>query len=204
MTRIFISRHGRTAWHEEGRFAGTADIPLDEYGRRQAEMVASVLENEKFDCIFSSPLSRCLELARIVARGHGLEVEIEPRLKEIELGDWDGLTYGEILKRDGELIKMWTSDPTCVTVPGGESISDVFKRSMDWFYEVVNKYPEGQIFAVSHGGPIRAIIAGILEMPLSRMFRIGVDLASISIINFKGEFSYLETLNDTCHLSDIC
>ncbi|MDD5748650.1 MAG: histidine phosphatase family protein [Actinomycetota bacterium] len=203
MTRIVIARHGRTKWHVEGRYAGTTDVPLDDYGRTQAKRVAETLSDEKIDAVFSSPASRCLELAQIVALEHGLSVEKDERLREINFGDWDGMTFADILKRDGDAVSRWTSNPTSPTVPGGESVTDVYSRTWEWVSEVGSRFPGCCVFVASHGGPIRTIVAGILDLPLSRVFRTNVDLASISVVNYEGEFSNVEKLNDTCHLSGL-
>lgn len=203
MSRIVLVRHGRTAWHAEGRYAGTADVPLDGLGLEQARRVADHLADMRIDCIYSSPLSRCLELATMVAAGHGLEVELDDRIKEIDLGRWDGETYKEIFKKDGDILKKWTGDPTSVTIPGGESLTDVQARAMEWFTETANLRPDSTILASSHGGPIRAMIAAVIGLPLGRIFRLTVDLASISVVNYKGEFSNLEVLNQTRHLDGL-
>lgn len=203
MSKLVFVRHGRTAWHAEGRYAGTADIPLDDVGRRQAEAVVECLKGDDIDCVYSSPLSRCLELARLVAAGHGLEVKVDDRLREIDLGRWDGEKYEEIVEKDGELLRKWTEDPTSVTVPGGESLADVQERSMEWFRGVIAEHPRATVLASSHGGPIRAVLAGMLGLPLSNVFRLTVDLASISVVNYKGEFSNLGVLNETRHLAGI-
>lgn len=203
MSRIILVRHGRTAWHAEGRYAGTADIPPDDVGCRQAEAVARYFEGVKIDCIYSSPLSRCLDLAKEIAPGHGLEVVVDDRLREIDLGRWDGETYKEIFERDGEILRDWTRDPTSVAIPGGETLLAVQERSMDWFSDATATYPEGTVVASSHGGPIRTMIAAIIGSPLSRVFRLTVDLASISIVNYKDKYSNLELLNERCHLADV-
>jgi alpha-ribazole phosphatase len=203
LSRIILVRHGRTAWHAEGRYAGTTDVPLDELGLEQAERVTRYLENREVEVVYSSPLSRCLELASLVAAPHGLEVVVDERLREIDLGRWDGDTYSDILEKDGDILKKWTRDPTSVTIPGGESLAHVQERSMDWFREVSGSFPEGTVIASSHGGPIRAIIAGVLGLPLSRAFRLTVDLASVSVLNYFGKFSNLECLNDRAHLDGL-
>jgi len=203
MSRLILVRHGRTAWHAEGRYAGTADVELDDVGRKQVELVVKRLADAGVEHVYSSPLSRCLELAERVAESHGLDVTVDERLREIDLGRWDGVLYTDIIKNDGEILKKWTADPSSVTVPDGESLAAVQERSMQWFSQAVADYPEGTIIASSHGGPIRSILAAVIEMPLSRIFRLQVDLASISIVNYKGKFSNLELLNETCHLEPL-
>jgi len=203
LSKILLVRHGRTAWHKEGRYAGTADVPLDDIGKEQVERVVAQLTDVEIACVYSSPLSRCHELAKAVAADHGLEVAVDPRLGEIDLGRWDGETYADIVARDGEMLKRWTEDPTSITVPGGESLIAVQDRAMTWFAEATAAYPDKTIVASSHGGPIRAMISAVLGLPLAHLFRLTVNLASISTVNYKGHFSNLEELNDRCHLAGI-
>ena len=203
MSRLILVRHGRTAWHAEGRYAGTADVELDDVGRRQVELVVKRLADAGVEHVYSSPLSRCLELAGRVAESHGLDVTVDERLREIDLGRWDGVLYTDIIKNDGEILRKWTADPSSMTVPDGESLAAVQERSMQWLSQAVADYPEGTIIASSHGGPIRSILAAVIDLPLSRIFRLQVDLASISIVNYKGKFSNLELLNETCHLEGL-
>ncbi|MHB8896022.1 MAG: alpha-ribazole phosphatase [Candidatus Geothermincolia bacterium] len=203
MSKIILVRHGRTAWHAEGRYAGTADVKLDEAGREQVARVVERLSGVEFAAIYTSPLSRCHELAAAVAADHGMEPVTDPRLGEIDLGRWDGETFQEIIEKDGEMLKRWTEDPTSVTVPGGESLISVQDRAMAWFAEATMAHPDALIMASSHGGPIRAIVSAVLGLPLAHLFRLTIDLASITTINYKGMFSNLEEMNDRCHLAGL-
>lgn len=203
MSKIILVRHGQTAWHVEGRYAGTTDVPLDETGRKQVELVAGHLAGFKVDRVCSSPLSRCFDMACRIAEEHGLEVEVDARLREIDLGRWDGEMMEDIVKNDGELLKQWTNDPSSMSVPGGESLGAVQERSMEWYREAGEADFEGTVVAASHGGPIRAILASVIGLSLSYVFRLQVDLASISVVNYKGKFSNLELLNERCHLGDL-
>ena len=203
LSRIILVRHGRTAWHAEGRYAGTSDVELDEAGREQVARVVGALAGVELASIYSSPLSRCYELAAAVAADHGMEVITDARLGEIDLGRWDGETLKDIVEKDGEILKRWTEDPTAVTVPGGESLTSVQGRSMAWLAETAAAHPEATVLASSHGGPIRAIVSAVLGLPLANLFRLTVDLASFTTVNSKGAFSNLEELNDRCHLAGL-
>jgi alpha-ribazole phosphatase len=196
-------RHGRTAWHAEGRYAGTADVPLDELGLEQARRVADNFNDSRIDVVYSSPLSRCLELAEMVARPHGLEVVIDERLREIDLGRWDGQMLEDIIKQDGEILRQWTRDPDSVTIPDGETLASVQERSMSWYDEACARDSDGIILASSHGGPIRAVLAKVIGLPLSNIFRLTVDLASISVLNHMGKFSNMESMNLRHHLDGL-
>jgi alpha-ribazole phosphatase len=203
LSKLILVRHGRTAWHAEGRYAGTADVPLDDTGKAQVARVVERLSKVEPAAIYTSPLSRCHELAVAVAADHSMEAVSDARLGEIDLGRWDGETFQNIIEKDGDILKRWTEDPTSVTVPGGESLISVQERAMAWFAEATTEHAEATIIASSHGGPIRAIIAAVLGLPLAHLFRLTVDLASITTINYKGMFSNLEELNDRCHLAGL-
>ena len=203
MSRVILVRHGQTAWHAEGRYAGNTDVPLDEVGREQVRRVVARLEGLDIDYVFSSPLSRCLELAVAVASDHSLKAMVDERMREIDLGRGDGKTYKEIFEHDGELLGRWTRDPASFAVPGGESLQDVQKRALDWFFAASAMAPEGTVMVCSHGGPIRALIAWLVGMPLGNAFRLTVDLAAVSVVNYKGDFSNLELLNDRSHLDGL-
>jgi broad specificity phosphatase PhoE len=127
-------------------------------------------------------------------------VIVDDRLRELDLGRWDGEMLDEIVKRDGEILKQWTRDPTSVTIPGGESLIAAQERSLDWLTDASTSYGDARLFASSHGGPIRAILAGVIGLPLSMLFRLTVGLASISKLNYMGKFSNLETMNERSHL----
>jgi broad specificity phosphatase PhoE len=174
LSKIILVRHGRTAWHAEGRYAGTADVPLDEVGRAQVARVVERLSGVNFAAIYTSPLSRCHELAVEVAKEHGMEAISDARLGEIDFGRWDGETFQNIIEKDGDILKRWTEDPTSITIPGGESLLSV-----------------------------QDIISAVLGLPLAHLFRLTVDLASVTTINYKGMFSNLEEMNDRCHLTGL-
>ena len=94
--RLILVRHGSTAWNEEGKYQGTIDIPLSDRGRQEAEMVAERLRDEKIDAVYSSNLRRARETAEIIARPHGLPVQVIEELGEMNFGDWEGMTAQEI------------------------------------------------------------------------------------------------------------
>lgn len=123
MSRLILVRHGQTAWHAEGRYAGTADVPLDEVGKEQSSRVAAYLADAGITRIFSSPLSRCHYLAEEASRRCGARLTVDDRLREIDLGRWDGLDYRTIVEQDGEMLHQWLADPASAGIPGGGSTS---------------------------------------------------------------------------------
>ena len=122
--RIILIRHGSTIWNEEGKYQGTIDVPLSDRGRQEAEMVAERLREEKIKAIYSSNLGRARETAEIIARPHGLPVQVIDELGEINFGDWEGLTAQEIKDKFGEqAYRTWLEDPVNADISGGDRIT---------------------------------------------------------------------------------
>jgi phosphoserine phosphatase len=149
-TFVFI-RHGTTDWNREGRFQGQLDIPLNSEGRHQAEAVKERLGSAAFDEIYSSPLQRACETARIIAGERVIQTDW--RLAEIHHGDWQGLTKNEIASRWPDAWTAWIKDPLGTTTGNGESPHDVRRRVEDFL-----KTAKGQaVLCVSHGIVIQTV-----------------------------------------------
>lgn len=205
MGTVYLLRHGETEYHAQQRLLGRLDIGLNERGREQAERVVEFFRGIGLDAVYSSPLRRCMETAAPTARAHGLNVEAMEGLLEVDMGEWDGRTFRELFQSEGELIGRWMRNPSSVTIPGGEDFGAVRRRVMDAVQEIVSRHPGNErVLIVSHGGPIRGILCEALGMDLDMMFRIQIDLASISAIKYfeKGipDSAMVILVNETYHL----
>ncbi len=199
--RLILARHCQTSWHAERRYVGSTDLPLDDTGMKQAKLVASHLTDTELDAVYSSPLSRCLQLANMIVEGRSLDVTIDRRLHEIDLGRWTGQSYDDVALRDEETLKRWLEDPASVTLPDGESILDVRERVKSWLEDALDAYLGRTVLVSSHSTPIKVMLTLLLGLPLSGVHSLSVSLASISSITYDGKSSNLELMNDTCHLS---
>ncbi len=150
MTRLILVRHGETDWNREGRIQGWLDIELNELGRKQAMSLADELKEEKIESIYSSSLRRALETAKLIAKSHSLEVKEEPNLKEINQGEWQGLTVDETRLRYGKLYERWLTAPLEVRSPGGETIKEAYGRVTSSCRKIVEGHPNGTICIVAH------------------------------------------------------
>jgi broad specificity phosphatase PhoE len=159
MTKVFLVRHGATPWNIEKRAQGHADIDLNEEGRKQAAAVATELAHEELSAVYSSDLKRALDTASAIANTHGLEVTVDPDFREIDQGEWEGLTTDEIRARWPEL---WGPNRHYNPRPGGESPQEVKERSLRALAKAVQAHPDAAIAVVSHGGTIRWISAEAL------------------------------------------
>ena len=159
MTKVFLVRHGATLWNIEKRAQGHADIDLSDEGRKQAAAVATELAHEELSAVYSSDLKRAFDTAKTIADSHGLEVIVDPDFREIDQGEWEGLTTDEIQARWPDL---WGPNRHYNARPGGESPQQVKKRSLAALGRAVASNPDSSIAVVSHGGTIRWLSAEAL------------------------------------------
>ncbi|MFN2526210.1 MAG: histidine phosphatase family protein [Actinomycetota bacterium] len=170
MARLFLVRHGATDWNVTKRAQGQADIELNDAGRKQAVATAQELAHlEDVKAVYSSDMKRALATAKVIADGHGVEVMTDPDLREIDQGEWTGLTVEEIKMGWPEL---WGPARHYNTRPGGESPAQVRKRALEALARIVAQHPEGSVIVVSHGGTIRWLSAEALGYDERRSARI--------------------------------
>jgi len=205
MGTAYLLRHGETEYHAQQRLLGRLDIGLDARGREQAAKVAVFFRDIPIAAIYCSPLKRCLETAAPIAADKGLDVKVMEGLMEVDMGEWDGRSLKELLEEDGERVGMWMRDPSSVPIPGGEDFGSVRTRVMAAMEEITAAHPgDDHVLVVTHGGPIRGIICEALRLGLDRMFRLQIDLASISAVKYyDGGISrsgMVTLVNETLHL----
>ena len=152
-------RHGETEWNAAKRAQGQADVPLNERGRQQAAAAADDLAVHQVAAVYSSDLSRAIDTAALIARVHEVDVVTDPDLREIDQGEWEGLTTAEIKSRWPHL---WGPARHYRARPGGESPQQVRRRALAALKRVVDRYPGETVVVVSHGGTIRWISAEAL------------------------------------------
>ena len=157
MTTILLTRHGESDWNAAGRWQGHADRPLTEFGRRQAELLASRLAHVTFDAAYASDLRRAWETAEIALAGRGLEVVRLPELREVDVGSWSGLSRTDVAERFPEAFERWRSGGH--GWDDGEPYDAMAERVVAAVCRIASAHPAGQVLVVSHGGPIRAIKA---------------------------------------------
>jgi len=139
MLTLVLTRHGLTGKSEPEQHLGQRiDISINEAGRRQAEALARRLAPVRFDRAITSPLFRARETAAIV--GHGIRVEADPRLREMDYGGWEGMTYQQIDVRDAAFRREWELAPDRLACPGGESGNDVAARVRSFLAELLDEH----------------------------------------------------------------
>ena len=197
---IVLVRHGQTQWNAENRFRGRADIPLDDFGIRQAEAAATRLSKYPATAVYASPLQRTMMTARPVAEKLGLTVQPLDGLIDIDYGRWQGLSTEEALEQDSTLYHTWIESPQNAVFPGGEGLQDVRNRSKGVIDMVLASHRNETVILVSHMVVCRVFICVILGLDNSHFWQIGQDINAINTIGLKENGLVLNSLNDTCHL----
>jgi probable phosphoglycerate mutase len=186
-TRLLLLRHGQTAMSAQRRYSGRADPELTELGLAQAAAAAAgirvVEDAEKVGAAYSSPLGRARQTAEPVAAALGVPVAVHDGLVETDFGDWDGLTFAEARERDPELHGRWLGDER-VPAPGGESFADVGRRVAALRDELLARHPGETLLLVTHVTPIKMLLRLALDVGPSVLYRMHLDLASLSVAEF--------------------
>lgn len=159
-THLSLIRHGETPWNTNGRWQGHARIPLNDEGKRQAALLAEHLApNAEITAIYTSDSLRTQQTADILAARLDKPVYPDDRLREIDMGEWQGLTREEIIEWDSERWTHIMSDPRRIPRPGGESGDQVSIRSIAALEEIIVRHRDEHVLVVTHGGTINNLLA---------------------------------------------
>jgi broad specificity phosphatase PhoE len=200
MTKLYLVRHGQTAWNVGEIFRGRADIPLDETGRREAGLAGEALREATIHAVYSSPLSRSFETAQLIAKFHNLPVEPLEAIIDISYGDWEGLSNERVRESYPELHKLWHEQPHKVCFPRGESLDEVRARTMTAVSRLVVKHEDRTIVLVAHRVPNKVICCALIGLDNSHFWRIQQDTACTNLFTHKNGEWIVSFLNDTSYL----
>ena len=199
-TTVLLARHGQTNSNVDSFFAGRCDEDLNDVGYAQVRSLSARLAGLPIASVYTSPLRRTYITATILAEPHGLGLEVIDDFNEIQLGDWQGLYADGIGQRWPELWQRSRIDPSELTIPGGESFSQVTERAVRAFQTVVASNQGKQVVVVTHDIIVRVLVAHILGVTNSIYRRFEIGNASLSMIRIVNGDARLITLNDTSHL----
>ncbi len=203
MLKIILIRHAESEWNPVGRYQGLLDPDLTERGRAQADLLGRELKKHSIDVLYTSPLRRTYETARIVGAHLGIDPVVEERIREIDHGRWSGLLVEEVKRKFPEEFETWIRSPEKAKFEGGESLRDVLERVSDFLEEIKEKHRGETVGIVSHTVPIRCMLCALLEIDLSHFWDFGCDNASYSVVYLEEGRAVLRELNVTCHLGDL-
>lgn len=200
-TRMLLLRHGQTALSVERRYSGRGNPELTSLGERQAAAAAEHLAaRNDIAAIVASPLTRAQHTAHALARATGVEVETLAELTETDFGEWEGLTFAEASARFPDVHRRWLGD-TSVAAPGGESFDEVRERVEIARRKLIASYAGSTVVVVSHVTPIKTLLQLALDVGPSILYRLHLDLASLSAADFYPDGgSSVRLVNDTSYL----
>jgi broad specificity phosphatase PhoE len=155
---LLLIRHAESSWNAAGRWQGHGDPPLSDRGRAQANELARELARETIDVLVSSDLRRAAETAAILGQARGLQPELNPRLRELDLGDWEGLTSDQIERTAGDVLRRLNDGDLDVRPGGGENLRELEQRALLVVTELVDAHPGRRLAIVTHLGVIRALL----------------------------------------------
>jgi broad specificity phosphatase PhoE len=199
--KLILVRHGETEWNKQRRIQGSrSDTRLSQEGLKEADRLAAALRTERIDAIYSSPLKRAAETAQIIAEACRLRVQLFDELKEIDVGELDGLFERELTGRYQDAWKGLREGNASAPLPGGESLQDVQKRTSWAVDRILERHIDGTVVVVGHLLANLAIVCQVLGMDLGQVIQLRQAPASMTILDMTTRGNSLVLLNDTCHL----
>jgi broad specificity phosphatase PhoE len=189
--RIFLLRHGRPQFPDDRKYIyGQTDFPLSDAGKNEAKAIGKALAGVPMSRIISSDLLRAVDTAKIVAglqRKKLCALEQDPALREINMGEWEGLTKDEITTGYVEIFRRRGQDVENVTPPGGESLGQLQARGVTAFERIAEESKSlGNILIVAHGAIMWSIVSGLFGMALGDLYRFGLDYCCVHLIEHCG------------------
>ena len=201
--RLFVVRHGETAWSRERRFAGARDVPLTPEGLRQCEAVARTLASQGVAAVYASPLERARASAEVIAKPHRLTVEIEPAFREMALGEWEGLTREEVAARFPADYERWCTAPHLLHLAAGEPLGEVAVRVTAGVRELQEAHAGETVVLVSHAIVIRLIVLDALGLGHERLWTVDATPAGITEIEYEPGWATVHRMNTLAHLEAV-
>lgn len=201
VTKLLLIRHGETKWNALGKFQGCTDIELSDAGIEQAEYLKKSIE-DSFDVVYTSPLMRAKKTAEVICDGTDIKPIVADNIREINFGEWEGLTIKEIAELYPEEFKKWRTDDIDAPICGGDkSIKLACERAKNCVEKIIDENRGKTIAIVAHGGIIKATLIGLFGWNMSMYQKITLGNTAITEIRIKDNNNVMLTrLNDTSHL----
>ncbi|HEY8634633.1 MAG TPA: histidine phosphatase family protein [Candidatus Dormibacteraeota bacterium] len=197
---MLLVRHGQSTWNHEHRIQGQLDPPLSDEGRRQAARLGRRLAGRKFSGFYSSDLKRALETSRVIGEAVGIEPTPMAGLREIYLGEWEGLLAEELAVRYPKAWAGWTEEPDWDLVPGGEGSAPFEARVKVALDSLFDSHQQGDVLAVTHGGVIQIALHHVVGRPGRGIFPFRIQNTSMSVIEKRNGRLVVSGVNDIGHL----
>ncbi len=195
-----LIRHGQSTWNRERRIQGQLDPPLSEEGRWQAQRLGRRLAGRRFTGFYSSDLKRAFETSAAIAAATGAQPKPDESLREIYLGEWEGLRTDEIAERFPEAWTSWVEEPDWDVVPRGERAADFESRVAAAIDAIFQRHEHGEVLVVTHGGVIQIALQRIVGNRSHGLFPFKIQNASLSVLERRNGRVMIAGVNDIAHL----
>lgn len=193
---IIFLRHGQAKNNTERRLAGrTPGIPLTENGIEQAKKIATFVEQMNVSTIYSSPIDRARHTAQIVAQHNSLDVSLDDRLIELDMGKFTGMKYDEIFSSHGNVFLKFYQGEIEIAHNGVETFEEVKRRILSMIDFIRDQHPGENVLLVTHMDPIKAMISSVLDLKPQSLFELIIANGSLNIFKeIEGKLS-LKAIN---------
>jgi len=194
--QIIFLRHGQAKNNTERILAGrTEGVPLTDTGIKQSEHTAQLLEHMNISTIYSSPIERAKHTAEIVGKHNSLDVTIDDRLNELDMGKFTGMPYDEIFTSHGNVFMKFYNGELEIAHNGVETFSDVKKRILGIVDHIIEKHPDENVLLVTHMDPIKAMLSTVVDLSPTNLYELIIANASLNIFREKDRKFSLSGLN---------
>lgn len=201
--KLYVLRHGQTAFSRENAFCGSLDPELTSAGLEMAQAFAAAYRSTPWTAIFCSPMLRTKATAEPLCEALGMELELRDGLKEINYGKWEGQSVETVSRDYHDDYIRWSADPAWYPPTGGELAVAIASRAMFVVEEIKHRYSTGNILIVSHKATIRIMLCNLLGIDVGRFrYRLGCPVGAVSIVEFGSHGPLLHALADRTHLDE--
>lgn len=198
---LYLVRHGESHSNSQSRIQGHSDSGLNERGLRQAAKVARRLAGHSFDKVYCSDLGRALTTCKAITALTGHRPVTDRRLREICLGEWEGLTTDEVNDRYRRGYDRWLKSPTRMKIPGAETVGQFHARVRGRAEAIMKSHASGRVLIVTHGGVIASLVSHWLRSDFDHtLLNLRIDNTSITVVERNPQRVKIHLLNDIAHL----
>ncbi len=203
--KIILVRHMETVWNEQRRYIGRTDLHLSDLGARHARSLAESLKNTLLSGVISSNMKRALQTAQAIAAGRELTSVIEPDLREIDFGEWEGLDFNEISTAYPDLSDIWVEDPFSVHIPGGESMTGFVSRVKESWSRIRvaaladEGDSDGDLLIVTHAGCIKVILGALMGLDDRKVWGIYQEKGAVNTVEVALTGDRVIEINDIAY-----
>ena len=194
--QIIFLRHGQAKNNTERVLSGrTPGVPLTDKGITQAQQTAELLEHMNISAIYSSPIQRAKHTAEIVGEHNSIDVQIDDRLIELDMGKFTGVPYDEIFSSHGNVFLKFYNGELEIAHNGVETFADVKKRVSSIVDEIIEKHPDQNVVLVTHMDPIKAMLSNVVDVSPTNLFELIIANASLNLFREKDRKFSLSGIN---------